>query len=114
MFCSRPNISTPPPITASSDVVLSMLIVSLPNVGMMTRIACGSTMRRIVSVGDMPSEDAASIWPASTEMMPARTSSAAYAASLRPRARMATTKRLFTSVPLEVEPMTRPVNGRPA
>ena len=50
-----------------------MLIVSLPNVGTMTRIACGSTTRRMVSVDDMPSESAASVWPASTEMMPART-----------------------------------------
>ena len=32
-------------------------MVSLPNVGMMTRIACGSTMRRMVSVGDMPSDE---------------------------------------------------------
>ena len=54
-----------------------MLMVSLPIVGMITRMACGSTMRRMVSVGDMPSDEAASVWPASTEMMPARTSSAA-------------------------------------
>ena len=64
-------------MAAISDVVLSMLIVSLPNVGTMTRIACGSTIRRMFSVGDMPSDSAASLWPASTEMMPARTSSAA-------------------------------------
>ncbi len=91
-----------------------MLMVSLPMVGMITRIACGSTMRRVMSSGDMPSEEAASVWPASTEMMPARTSSAAYAASFRPRASTATTKRLFTRVPLSVEPNTRPVNGSPA
>ena len=37
-----------------------MVMVSLPNGGMITRIACGSTTRRMVSVGDMPSESAAS------------------------------------------------------
>ncbi len=54
-----------------------MLMVSLPIVGMITRMACGRTIRRMMSVGDMPSDEAASVWPASTEMMPARTSSAA-------------------------------------
>ena len=113
MLCSRPNSSMPPPSTASSDVVLSMLIVSLPIVGMMTRIACGSTMRRVTSSGDMPSDEAASVWPASTEMMPARTSSAAYAASFSPRARTATTIRWLTSRPLLPWAKTRPVNGSP-
>src|SRR5665647_3371567 len=48
MLCSRPNSSMPPPSTASSDVVLSMLMVSWPSVGMITRIAGGSTMRVII------------------------------------------------------------------
>ena len=34
-----------------------MLIVSLPIVGMITRMACGRTMRRMMSVGDMPSDE---------------------------------------------------------
>ncbi len=65
------------PRTATSEVVLSMEMVSLPMGGMMTRIACGRTMRLIVSGNDMPRDSAASLWPLSTEMMPARTSSAA-------------------------------------
>ena len=40
-----------------SDVVLSMEMVSLPIGGMMTRMACGRTMRRIVRPRDMPSDE---------------------------------------------------------
>ncbi len=47
----------------------------------MTRIACGSTMRRITWPRDMPSACAASVCPSSIEEMPARTISAMYAAS---------------------------------
>ena len=64
-------------ITETSEVVLSMEMVSLPIGGMMTRMAWGRTMRRMVRPGDMPSEAAASVWPLSTEMMPALTNSAA-------------------------------------
>ena len=39
----------------TSDVVFSMLMTSLPVGGMITRIACGSTVRRIVIPHDMPS-----------------------------------------------------------
>ena len=49
---------------------------SLPVGGTMTRMAWGSTMRRIVSIGVIPSAWAASTCPSSTEMMPARTISA--------------------------------------
>ncbi len=54
----------------------SIEIVSLPVGGRITRIACGSTTWRIVCRRPMPSDDAASDWPSSTEMIPARTISA--------------------------------------
>src|SRR6476469_9377252 len=60
----------------TSEVVFSMLMTSLPVGGMMTRIACGSTVRRIVSPHDMPSAVAASVWPSPTDEIPARTISA--------------------------------------
>ena len=69
----------------SSEVSLSMAIVSLPVGGMITRIAWGSTIRRSVCDRDMPSAPAASLWPCSTDCSPPRTISAMYAASLRPR-----------------------------
>ena len=53
-----------------------MLMNSLPTGGMMTRIACGSTMRRSVVSRVMPIALAASVWPLSTERMPPRTTSA--------------------------------------
>ena len=46
-------------------------------------------MRRIVCRRVSPSAEAASVWPSSTEMIPARTISAMYAPSLRPSARIA-------------------------
>ncbi len=61
---------------STSEVVFSIEIVSLPVGGMITRIACGSTIRRIVCRRVMPSACAASAWPSSTEMIPARTISA--------------------------------------
>ena len=60
-------------MTTSSEVVLSMLLNSLPNGGTITRAACGSTMRRMVCRTSCPAIVAASIWPGSIEMMPART-----------------------------------------
>ncbi len=73
-------------ITLTKTVFFSMEMVSLPVGGMITLIACGSTMRRIVWARVMPSALAASVWPSSTEMIPARTISAMYAPSLRLRA----------------------------
>ena len=70
-------------ITLSSDVFLSIEIVSLPVGGMITRIACGSTIFRIVCRRVIPSDIAASVCPSGTEMIPARTISAMYAPSLR-------------------------------
>ena len=60
----------------SSEVSLSIAMVSLPVGGTMTRIACGSTIRRSVFPRLMPSALAASVWPGSTAWMPARTISA--------------------------------------
>ena len=60
----------------TSEVFLSIEIVSLPVGGMITRIACGSTIRRMICRRVMPSDCAASVWPSSTEMIPARTISA--------------------------------------
>ena len=53
-----------------------MEISSLPVGGMMMRIACGSTVRRMVMPQPMPSALEASSWPSGTEEMPERTISA--------------------------------------
>ena len=63
-------------IASASDVVFSMEMNSLPVGGTITRMAWGSTMRRIVSIGVMPRAWAASTCPSSTERIPARTISA--------------------------------------
>ncbi len=57
----------------TSVVDLSMLLNSLPSGGMITFVACGSTMNRIARGNDIPSALAASICPESIEMIPART-----------------------------------------
>src|ERR1700759_1034378 len=64
------------------DVVFSMLMTSFPVGGMSTRMACGSTVRRMVSPHDMPRAVDASDCPSGTELIPARMISAMYAASL--------------------------------
>ena len=53
-----------------------MEMVSLPVGGMITRMACGSTIRRRILARLMPSASAASVCPWSTDRMPARTISA--------------------------------------
>ena len=66
--CSAPSrCRSVSEMTMTSDVVFSIEIVSLPVGGMITRIACGRTMRRIVSPRPMPSAAAASVWPSSTD-----------------------------------------------
>ena len=65
------------------------MIASLPVGGTITRIACGNTTRRRVRARDIPSAAAASVWPRSTDWMPARTISDMYAASLRLSPRIA-------------------------
>ena len=63
-------------ITLARDEVLSIEMVSLPVGGMITRIACGRMIRRMVRARLMPSACAASVWPCSTDRIPARTISA--------------------------------------
>ena len=63
-------------MTTTSEVVLSIEMVSLPVGGMITRMACGSTIRRSVWARDMPSAPAASVCPSSTDTSPPRTISA--------------------------------------
>ena len=63
-------------ITLARDEVLSIEMVSLPVGGMITRMACGNMIRRRVMARVMPSAWAASLWPCSTDRMPARTISA--------------------------------------
>ena len=70
-------------MTEASDVALSSEMVLLPSAGTMARSACGSTIRRRVSTGDMPSECAATTWLGPTDRMPPRMISPEKAASLR-------------------------------
>lgn len=63
-------------IAESSEVSFTMAMVSLPVGGTMTRIAWGSTIRRMAWPRFMPSAAAASAWPRSTDRMPARAISA--------------------------------------
>ena len=72
------------------------MIVSLAVGGMISRDAWGRTMRRYVVTGLIPSASAASVCPLSTPPMPARTISAMYAASLRPRPRIAAMNGVIT------------------
>ena len=53
--------------------------------GIIFRIACGRTTRRMACCDDMPVESAASRWPLGTARTPVRNTSAKYAASYRPR-----------------------------
>ena len=48
----------------SSEVSLSIAMISLPVGGTITRIACGSTIRRSVLPGSCRARCAASVWPA--------------------------------------------------
>ena len=50
-------------MTITSEVVLSMEIVSLPVGGTITRIACGSTIRRMRLARRHAERLAASVWP---------------------------------------------------
>ena len=65
---------------------------SFPVGGMITRIACGRTVRRMVCHHDMPSATEASFCPSGTELMPARMISARYAASFSARPTTASQK----------------------
>ena len=63
-------------MTDASDVNLSKVMNSLPVGGMMTRIVCGNTIKRKIWASVRPSVFPASVWPRSTEAMPARMISA--------------------------------------
>ena len=79
-------------IADTSEVVLSIEMVSLPIGGTMTRIACGRMiLRKIVALG-IPKAVAASHCPFETLSRPARIISARYAPSLSPRPRKAIQK----------------------
>src|SRR5699024_1537188 len=82
---ARPKISWVYGIATTSEEVLSSEMNSLPVGGMMMRIACGITVRRMVIHQPKPKALDASSWPSGTEEIPERTISAMYAASLRPK-----------------------------
>src|SRR5437879_4655710 len=75
----REYIATTIPVSSNTEIVeanedvFSIEIVSLPVGGMITLMAWGRTIRRIVWSLLMPSDWAASVWPSSTDRMPART-----------------------------------------
>ena len=71
----RRNISALATVTPRKDTSAVSFIIamnSLPVGGMITRIAWGSTTRRIFDQYRMPSASAASPWPWATDWMPAR------------------------------------------
>ena len=67
-------------MATASEEFLIRLRYWLVSGGMMTRIACGTTTSRSVAPARRPSACAASVWPADTDRMPARTTSAMKAA----------------------------------
>eukprot|EP01022_Parablepharisma_sp_SALTPOND_P021562 TRINITY_DN427_c3_g1_i1.p1 TRINITY_DN427_c3_g1~~TRINITY_DN427_c3_g1_i1.p1 ORF type:complete len:882 (+),score=278.44 TRINITY_DN427_c3_g1_i1:1771-4416(+) len=84
-------------ITLATEVSLIMLITSLPTGGMITRMACGSTMRRKAVRRVMPIALAASVWPLSTARMPPRTTSAVQAPCPMPSPSRLATKGVMMS-----------------
>ena len=60
-------------IAATSEVVFSIEITSLPVGGMMIFMACGTTTNRMVCPQDIAKALEASSWPRSTDNSPART-----------------------------------------
>ncbi len=85
----------------------------MPVGGTITRIACGSTIRCMNCRRVMPRAWAASVWPSSTEMIPARTISAMYAASLQPRPRIAAVNALMSTLVLQLTPIPVPGMWKP-
>src|SRR5699024_9937418 len=70
---------------STSEVVFSMPMVSFPSGGTITRMACGTMIRRRIVPLLMPSAFDASDCPRSTEFRPERMISARYAPSFSPR-----------------------------
>ena len=77
------NIRSDTPTTQRTDESLMLMMNSLPMAGSEFLMACGKTTLRMACQCVMPSERAASIWPASTARMPPRRTSARYAVELR-------------------------------
>src|ERR1700722_9103588 len=102
-------------ITLTRLVPLSMLMVWLPVGGTTTRMAWRKTMRLIASRFVIPRASAASIWPVSTDKMPALMISDMYAPSLSPSARTAATRgvtRWLTSAETKLGPKGIPSDTR--
>ncbi len=76
------KVSSSTEITLASDEFFRALTVSLPNAGIIVRMACGAMMRRISRPGVIPSAWPASTWPRSMPSTPARSISAMKGASL--------------------------------
>ena len=72
-FREKVTYSSGTEMITRSDVVLSMLLNSLPSGGTITRAAWGRMIRRIALPYVMPRDLAASSWPGSIDRMPART-----------------------------------------
>src|SRR5690625_4936803 len=73
---ARPHISWVEGIQTTSEEGLGSEMNSLPVGGMMMRIACGITVRRMVIHQPKPNAFGASFWPSGTEEIPERTISA--------------------------------------
>ena len=86
---------------------------SLPVGGMMTRIACGRMVRRIVRPHATPSALEASASPSGTDEMPARTISAMYAASFMARPTTASQNAEYRTIVSSNRTNCRSVNGIP-
>ena len=71
-FRARHSNSQTKPVTEISDVSFNMAMNWLPIGGITRRRACGSTTRRMIWMGTMPTAIAASRCPMSTDWMPAR------------------------------------------
>ena len=87
----------------TSEVVLSMEISSLPVGGMITRIACGSTIRRMIWAQRHAQRRRRLGLALVHRGMPARTISAMYAASFSASPMTAATKNVITLLGLEIE-----------
>ncbi len=83
------SVNSSTAMTEASEEFFSALTDSLPNAGIMVRIACGAMIRRINTAGVMPSACPAKICPRSTPSTPARSISAMNGASLQASARPA-------------------------
>ena len=70
------NIRSMQPMTDSTEESLMLMMNSLPMAGMEFFTAWGKTTFSMACQPVMPRERAASVWPASTDSMPPRSTSA--------------------------------------